>query len=145
MDTTKIHREIIFQTSRWKVILVRDQLYLGRCVVLLNRPCGDLADLSKEEMLDFLKVVQKLQELLKRTFSAAMFNWSCLMNNAYQNNPPDPQVHWHFRARYRHPVEFNGQTFTDPNFGHYPSHDEALVSGEMLEAIGSKLRDGLKS
>jgi diadenosine tetraphosphate (Ap4A) HIT family hydrolase len=147
METGKKHQEIILETSCWKVVLIRRQLYLGRCVVVLKRSCGDLAELSQDEVLDFFDVVRALQDLLKKTFCAEMFNWSCLMNNAYQNNPADPQVHWHFRARYRHPVEFNGTTFRDPNFGHHAFHDDAYevyVSDGMLSAIADKLRAGLK-
>ena len=124
-----------------------DQLYLGRSVVVLKRQCGDLAGLSQEEMLDWLELVKKLQDLLKKTFGATMFNWSCLMNNAYQVDPAKPQVHWHFRARYQHPVKFAGQVFSDPNFGHHAlssEHAERKVPEKVLEAITLELQKNLE-
>lgn len=143
-----IDPNLIFETDYWKVILMNKQRYLGRCVVVLKRDCGDLADLTNEEALDFLAVVRKLEDLLRKTFNATMFNWACLMNNAYRESPPNPQVHWHFRPRYDHSVEFAGETFTDPNFGeHYLSHslDNAgpIISPELQAQIAEELRKNL--
>jgi len=38
------------------------------------------------------------------------------VNNAYQEENPHPEVHWHMRPRYAKPVEFAGQTFEDKEF-----------------------------
>lgn len=108
----------IFDTPYWSVVLNPNQAYLGRSVILLKRKCGSLAKITQEELIDFLGIVQKMEELFRITFNATMFNWSCLMNNAYQETPPQPQVHWHFIPRYDHPVKFADKTFEDPNFGH---------------------------
>lgn len=90
-------------------MLLSDQTYLGRSVVTLKRrDCGDLAKLTEDEILDFLDLVGKLENAFRKAFNATMFNWTCLMNLAYQNTPPDPHVHWHFRPRYDHKVSFAG-------------------------------------
>lgn len=138
----------IFETTHWEIALMNKQRYLGRCVVVLKRNCGDLSELTNEEMLDFLAVVRELEDLLRKTFNATMFNWSCLMNAAYRESPPNPQVHWHFRPRYNHPVEFANELFEDPNFGeHYLSHslDNAgrIVAPELQAQIVSELRKNL--
>lgn len=138
---------IIFETTYWYIKLMPKQLYLGRSVVVLKRQCGDLAGLNQEEILDFAEVVKKLESALRKTFNATMFNWGCLMNNAYQETPADPQVHWHFRPRYDHPVEFAGQTFADPNFGHHYlrlPEDEYLASAGLLNQIGEEIKGNLK-
>ena len=44
---------------------MEQQLYLGRCVVVLKRSCGDLADLEQDEILDFVGVVKELENLPK--------------------------------------------------------------------------------
>ena len=75
-----------------------------------------------------------------------MFNWSCLMNNAYQVSPAKPQVHWHFRARYENTVNFAGQMFTDPNFGHHALSSEdkvRKVPRKFLRAINKELQKNL--
>lgn len=113
--------DVMFETTYWKVILMANQTYLGYCSISLKRrDCGDLADMTKEEVLDFLQLAKNLENALRKAFDATMFNWTCLMNLAYQNNPPTPHMHWHFRPRYNHVVKFAGLEFTDQFFGqHY--------------------------
>ncbi len=111
---------LIFETEYWSIKLdSTDQTYLGRAVVVLKRNCGDLAELTDEELLDFKKVVIGFENAVRKSFNATMFNWTCLMNGAYQNNPPDPWVHWHVRPRYNHEVQFEGSVFEDTDFGHH--------------------------
>lgn len=126
-------------------MLMQEQTYLGRCVIVLKRTCGDLAETTEDEMSDFLTLVRKLENLCRKTFGATMFNWTCLMNNAYQVSPPDPQVHWHFRARYDKSVEVAGKIFTDPNFGHHYLREEndAPVSKKILAGIFAELQKNL--
>lgn len=138
---------IIFETDHWFVELMKDQLYLGRCVIVLKRECGNLSDITENEIIDFLGLVRKLEQLFKKTFNATMFNWTCLMNNAYKEVEPKPQVHWHFRPRYNSNVEFEGYTFKDPNFGHHYLHgqgNESIVSDEVLKIINLKLQENLE-
>ena len=136
--------ELIYQTKLWKVIIVSDQAYLGRCYVTLKRHCGDLAELEPQEWSDFIEVVKKLESALKKSFNATMFNWTCLMNNAYQNDPPNPHVHWHFRPRYNHKVEFAGEIFEDPEFGHHYSRERKQeIPNVIKNKIVDKIRENL--
>ena len=138
-------QDLMYQTEFWKVILMPDQTYLGRCVVVLKRNCGDLAEVSHEEVLDFFdNVVKKLEVSFRNTFNATMFNWTCLMNNAYQEEVPKPQVHWHFRPRYKSPVHFLGETFIDPNFGHhYERATEKLINQDIRKEIIKQIASNL--
>jgi len=141
-----MEENIFFETQNWFAKLMKDQLYFGRCVVVLKRKCGDLADLTQAEIIDFLNVVKKIEMLFRKTFGATMFNWSCLMNNAYQEDEPKPHVHWHFRPRYDEVVEFAGVTFKDPNFGHHylrGQENEHIVSDKILKLIKLKLQENL--
>jgi diadenosine tetraphosphate (Ap4A) HIT family hydrolase len=134
----------IFETKHWKIVLLQDQLYLGRCVVALKRPCQNLADLNGDEFQDWHEVVKRLELLFRDTFGAAMFNWSCLMNK----KPEARQIHWHFRPRYNKPVEVGGRTFEDPNFGQHAltgSNDESLVPREVLVSIIERLQGNLQN
>lgn len=140
---TEDDHKILFETEHWKVILMDEQSYLGRSVVVLKGSRGDLADLSEEELIDFLGVVRRYESLLRRVFGATMFNWACLMNNAYQDPDPKPHVHWHVRPRYKDPVHLAGEVFEDPNFGHHylrGSEGDKIVSSELLQKISETLR-----
>ncbi len=137
MDT-----RLIFETEYWNIFLSEDQTYFGRCVVDLKRKCGSLAELTEEEMINFLNIVKRYELTFKKHYGATMFNWTCLMNDAYKRNPPDPQVHWHCRPRYKTPLMFEGFEFKDPNFGH---HYDREAKRELDNNTKEKLITELKS
>ena len=122
----------------------RDQRYLGRAVVMLKRRCEDLSGLTQKELLGFFEVVQKLEGFVKKTFTATMYNWACLMNDVYRTKPYAPQVHWHFIPRYDHPVEFAGKVFGDPNFGNRSlppiPENQVAVATDVFEKILTEFR-----
>jgi len=126
-----------YESTYWYVVLVPDQTYLGRSVVSLKRrDCGDLADLTTAELSDFLQLVKKLENAFRLALGATMFNWSCLMNLAYRNSPPEPHVHWHFRPRYDKAINFARLQFIDPNFGsHYQLGTEKIITDDVREKI----------
>lgn len=128
----------ITESEYWKVLLAYDQTYLGRCILVLKRPCGDLSEITQAELLDFHKIVQQLQRAAKHAFGATMFNWACLMNNAFQEESPKPQIHWHFRPRYKKEVVFAGEKFIDPNFGYHYTPDSLTTNPRLVE---KKLRN----
>ncbi len=134
-------KNFIFESKYWKVFLNPEQSYLGRCVVTLKRHCSSLSQLKSEEWIDFVNLVKKLESLLKKAFGATMFNWSCFLNDAYQNNPPNPHVHWHLRPRYKQSVKFANRWFEDPDFSHHYSRDrKEIVDDKMIKKIIDKIR-----
>ena len=144
----RFNKKCIFETEYWRVGLAPEQTYLGYCVVALKRQDGlhgDLIDLTQEEITDFFAVVKRFEAALRKAFDATMFNWSCLMNNAYQLPDPKPHVHWHVKPRYDHPVEFEGESFEDPNFGHHYVRENLnrIVSDELQDKIIAKIQENL--
>jgi diadenosine tetraphosphate (Ap4A) HIT family hydrolase len=134
---------LIFETDHWKVIIHEDQHQLGRAIVTAqdrNRP--NLSALTDEEWIDLShNVIRPYEKAVKGAFGADMFNWSCLMNLAYQNNPPDPHVHWHARPRYSKPVEFAGMTFVDDEFGkHYDRNKKRPLEEDVLLKIVEEIK-----
>lgn len=134
---------LIFETPFWKVFLAdSDQTYLGRSYVTLKRHAGDLADLTDEEWQDLHKTIKKFEIALRKAFGAEMFNWTCLMNDAYQETPANPHVHWHVRPRYSKSVEFTGLTFEDKDFGHhYTRGTKRVVPADVRKAIIEKIKE----
>lgn len=136
--------ETILESEYFKVILAFDQTYLGRCVIVLKRHCGHLDQLTKEEWLDFAEIVKKLEAASKKAFGAVMFNWTCLMNDAYQNNPPNPHIHWHFRPRYNKELSFANLIFGDKEFGHhYARGTNKEVSESIKKQIIAEIKKNL--
>jgi diadenosine tetraphosphate (Ap4A) HIT family hydrolase len=135
---------LVYETKYWRILLNDDQAYLGRCFVNLKRHCGDLAELKKEELLDFLEVVKSLETASRKAFGAVMFNWTCLMNHAYKAKIPAPHVHWHFRPRYDRLIKFAGIAFKDPEFGHHYDRDrKQIVSSKIIIQIVKKIKENL--
>ena len=138
---------LIFETEYWKVILLDNQYDLGRCILDIKRDVGTLRDLTSEEWEDLHRLIKKLENALIKAFGAEMFNWCCLMNNAYKPNikKPHPHVHFHLRGRYRKPVKFAGETFTDEEFGHhYNRNKEKQVSQKVFNKIAEKIKKVLQ-
>ena len=134
----------IFDTKHWKIILNQDQGYLGRCFVTLKLHKDSLSEISNDEWLDFSIAVKKLEKALKQAFGADLFNWSCLMNNAYQEESATPHVHWHVRPRYSKSITFTGLEFTDPEFGHHYNRERRRkVEEDELSAIKKEIQDNL--
>lgn len=131
----------LLETTHWNVFLMKDQHYLGRCVIVAKRKVANMTDLLDDEWLDFAKLVKKLEAALKKAFNATLFNWTCLMNNAYQNNPPDPQVHWHFKPRYAKEVIFEGIRWVDEEFGY---HYKNGTLREVPEQVFVKIKKQVK-
>ncbi|MBI2103485.1 HIT family protein [Candidatus Woesebacteria bacterium] len=137
-------RDFIFETKYWEIYLNPDQYYLGRCVVATKRDVGEMSLLTDEEWLDFADLVRKIESGFKKAFGATMFNWTCLMNNAYQKENPHPRVHWHLRPRYKNTAEFAGIKFEDKEFGHhYARSTESPVSEEIFNKIIKAIRNAV--
>jgi len=105
-----------------------------------------LSDLAGDEWDDFSKVVKTLESTYKEALGATLFNWGCLMNDAYQNKPPNPHVHWHLRPRYEKPIKLFGLTFEDLEFGHHYARPEISYTAprEIQEKIIGLLQKALE-
>ena len=101
-----------------------------------------MSNLTSNEWTDFhTNIVKKLEPAFKKAFNATMFNWTCLMNNAYKSKNPKPQVHWHFRPRYRNNVKFAGEQFKDLEFAHHYNRErKKIVSKDILKKISGEIK-----
>lgn len=130
----------IFSNKYWRAFVADEQSYLGRCIVELKEHKNSLSDLSSEEWLSLSEIISMVELAIRKTFNADLFNWTCMMNNAYQESDPIPHVHWHVRPRYSKKVEFGGKVYSDPEFGqHYNRDRKEKASGETLNLIAKKL------
>ena len=131
--------DLIGETTHWLIILAPDQRNLGTCVVALKREEIELSALNPDEWADLYKTVQKLENAIKKAFKATMFNWACLMNSSYLQDPPAPYLHWHFIPRYKSSFVFQGITFEDPCFGMSTMHDRGR-SFKISEELKNKIK-----
>jgi len=136
----------LYETVYWRICLAPNQSLLGRCVIHLKRHVGDLANLSQDEMIDFLSVIRDVEHALATAFNASMFNWSCYMNHSYREEYPDPHVHWWAVPRYKQSVMLESTVFEDPHFGNPYDHNRWLdVSDSLRLKIAEKITTNLNS
>ena len=112
----------IHKSKYWRIVLANNQILVGRCVIYLKRHCGDIAEINPDEVLDWQQIVILIETALKKAFKVTMFNWSCLMNQSYRNDPPNPHIHWWVVPRYNHTVKIGNYIFEDPLFGNPYDH-----------------------
>jgi len=136
----------ILETIYWKAVLIEDQYYLGRSIVVFKGDAEFLHHLTDEQFQDLKQVINKLEVSLIESFGATNFNWGCLMNDSYlpQNRDKKKELHLHFRPRYENSVEFAGELFVDEEFGHhYDRVKKKVVSEDILNQIADKIRSNL--
>ena len=135
---------LVYETSLWRVVLAPNQCLIGRCVIHLKRHCGDLAETTLDETLDWLNIVKIMENALRKAFDTTMFNWACYMNLSYRENLPDPHIHWWVVPRYNHTVKISTLIFEDPHFGGPYDHSMWLdVSKEVRQQIVERLRQAI--
>gem|GEM_PF-295399 len=142
--TEKDRQLLLFDTGLWRVFLAENQSYFGRCIVILNRHCDSLSELALSEWDNLRIVVIKVEKLFKQTLEATMFNWTCLMNAAYQSDPPTPHLHLHCRPRFANPVDFKGFIYEDIDFAHhYDSQRTARLPEATVNDLIAMLKENI--
>lgn len=135
---------LLYETRLWRVVLAPNQCLIGRSVVCSKRHVGDIADLTQDELLEWLAVVKAVESALRSAFDATMFNWSCYMNLSYREPVPDPHIHWWAVPRYNHPIKIDEWMFEDPDFGSPYDHGRWLdVPREIHRQIAERIQQAM--
>ncbi len=129
---------VVTETESWRVLVSRDQGYLGRCMVIPKRHIDRKEELLEEEVLELHYLQVDLENAVSQTLGARMCNWTQLGNHAYREVDPKPHLHYHMRPRYAEAVEFQGRRFEDPAFGEMYDLDQRWNVDADPEAAGFK-------
>ena len=134
----------LYDSQFWTVFLADEQDYIGRCILVLKRHCGSMADLTEDEWKDLHGMICKVEACLKTVLGATLCNWSCLMNSFYKASDPDPHLHIHVRPRYRKPVMVNGIAYPDDEFGHhYSINKDGAIRDADMKALFARMKEWL--
>ena len=113
---------------------------IGRCSVVHKQHLEYLSDASVQDFVDFTTVVRELELALEQVFDATLFNWSCLMNDAYKRDEFIPHLHIHLRPRYQDPVRLFDSLYDDEEFGHhYDNRKEDKLTAEEKNEVFKRL------
>ena len=90
---------ILYKGNNFEVVFVNwCQEFVGDCIISCNKE--SLSELTDNDWIELGKIEKELERVSKKLFNATMFNFACLMNNAYRDNEK-PHVHFHFIPRYK--------------------------------------------
>lgn len=109
----------LYKNDNWTAYLADNQNYIGRCIVVCNHHIESVSDLSAEQWNALKQIINILESAVKHSFGADLFNWACLMNNAYKSESPGPHIHFHMIPRYKNTVVINGKEYNDREFSHH--------------------------
>jgi diadenosine tetraphosphate (Ap4A) HIT family hydrolase len=103
---------VLAESDHWRLVLNRNQNFLGKCFLALNRHMEVVSQLSPLEWMDLHRQLILATQALTVAFQPDHFNYAFLQNQ-------DRHVHLHLIPRYAGPRTFAGIVFEDPD---YPAH-----------------------
>ena len=75
----------LYKGKTWEVEFVDwCQEFVGDCIISCSKE--SLSELTDEDWIELGKLEKELERISKKLFDATMFNFACLMNNAYRDN-----------------------------------------------------------
>ena len=133
---------MLYENNDWIVFLADKQDYIGRCMVVCQEHCQSISDLNIEQWISLKVIMSSLEQMLKSVLGATMFNWSCLMNDAYKADCACPHVHFHMRPRYAEPVIIKNREYRDDEFAHhYDNKKPAQITDEAADFLFAQLKE----
>lgn len=132
---------LLYENEDWTVYLADHQDYAGRCIVVCKQHCSSISELNICQWTSLKVIINSLESMLKYELGATMYNWSCLMNDAYKSDKPNPHIHFHVRPRYKEPVLLDHSEYIDHEFAHHYINNHTIqITEETANYIYSQLK-----
>jgi diadenosine tetraphosphate (Ap4A) HIT family hydrolase len=129
---------VVERGGRWTIAVNRNQNLLGKTMLVLERPCESVADLTDDEWHDVHRQLRRACRALDELFQPDLYNHAFLMNQ-------DRQVHLHIVPRYRSSRDWDGETFTDEHWGTLFGTEQRIMPGAQLARLTTAIRAHLRS
>lgn len=106
----------LYKGKYWNVIFGEwCQEFPGYCIIGNDKE--SLSELEPEAWVELGQIEKELERVCTKLFGATMFNFACLMNNAYRDDEK-PMVHYHFIPRYKNKLNIFDKIYKDKHFGY---------------------------
>jgi diadenosine tetraphosphate (Ap4A) HIT family hydrolase len=122
--------------TTWTIAVSTDQHRLGTAVILLNRPCDSLAELTAAEWMDLHTHLQRLHRALDQLLSPDTYDHAFHMS-------PSHQVYMQVVPRYRSRRTWLGEIFEDTNEDEKVAPDQRPLETAALQELRDAIRDHL--
>ena len=124
---------VIEERPGWTLAVNRNQNLLGKCMVVLRRPCTAVTDLSADEWGALRDELRRLVPALDSLFRPDQVNHAFLMNE-------EAQVHLHVVPRYAGPRRWRGHSFTDEHWGRVFGTEQRNLPPADLKQLAEEIR-----
>ena len=106
----------IYQGKTWRVVFGDwCQEFPGYSIISCDKE--RISDLTSEDWVELGVLEKELERITKKVFDSTMYNFACLMNNAYRDHEK-PHVHFHFIPRYDGERIILNKKYIDRHFGY---------------------------
>lgn len=124
---------VVDEGPLWTIAVNRNQDLLGKTMLVLDRPCTAVVDVSPAEWAALHDEIRRVVEALGALFSPDRVNFAFLMNQ-------DAQVHLHVIPRYASHQEWGGRRFVDRHWGVAFGHEQQLLTPEEVGRLAGDIR-----
>ena len=118
----------------WTIAVGSDQQQLGSVVILLNRPCESVAELTAAEWMDLHTHLQRVHRALDQLLSPDTYDHAFHMSRSHQ-------VYMEVVPRYRSPRHWLGETFEDSGSADTEAPGERSLEATALRELRHAIRD----
>jgi diadenosine tetraphosphate (Ap4A) HIT family hydrolase len=122
--------------ASWTIAVSEDQHQLGSAIILLNRPCESVADLTAAEWMDLHRHLQRVHRALDQLLSPDTYDHAFHMSRSHQ-------VFMEVVPRYTAPRHWLGETFEDAGIDDTAGPDERPLETTALRELRDAIRDRL--
>ncbi len=127
---------VVERAGSWTLAVNRNQNLLGKSILVLDRPCAAVTELTPDEWAELHQQIGRATTALAALFEPDQFNYAFLMN-------VDAQVHLHIIPRYQSARTWNGLEFADPNWGRAFGHEIRLLEADQLTHLAHEISSAL--
>lgn len=106
MKAFEPEKYLIKEFQNWDVLVRRDQVTLGDCIIVLRSGKKSFADMDTAESMELKDVLGWYEEKCRTLFGAEKFNYIAAMMR-------DNFAHFHAFPRYSKPIEKYGKIWED--------------------------------
>jgi len=125
---------VLKEYTHWVVLFREKQVTIGSVIIMSKHlDKQSLGDVEAKAWAEFGSVCRDVEVAITNAFGAEKFNYLALMMY-------DPEVHFHVIPRYSKPVEFEGETFIDPDWPNATERVALDLANETKRAIEAKLQ-----
>lgn len=127
---------LVESRGTWTIAVSTNQHRLGAAVILLNRPCDAVSDLTAAEWMDLHAHLQRLERALDDLLSPDRYDHVFLMSLSHQ-------VYLQVVPRYRSPRTWRGVTYEDSRWGELFDPEDRPAPPDAVEQLRDAIRDRL--